>query len=89
MDTQKYDHNLKIKISKKIELLKDEYELFGIISLKKINDNNEDFKYIAYLNTLSIQKWIFFDDNEINEFNLDKNIDNINPIALFYQKIKD
>ena len=89
MDTQKYDHNLKIKISTKIELLKDKYELIGIISLKNIKDNNEESKYIAYLNILTHKKWIYFDDNEIDEFNLDKNIDNINPIALFYQIIKE
>ena len=88
LDNKKNEQYLKIKIKQKIKLLNDEYILIGIISLKDIKYNKDEniYRYIAYLNIISNKKWIYFDDNEINDYNLDKNLDNINPVALFYQK---
>jgi len=85
------EENFKIKINLELNIINDKYELIGIISLKyKKSENNEDNIYISYCKDFLNKKWIVYDENKVGvNFNLNENIDNIEPIVLFYQKIKN
>ena len=83
-------HDIKIDFGEKIKFANDEYNLIGIISLQKnTNSNVEDEMYFAYCKDHSNKKWIFYDKNNINNFNFEKNKNNIVPVVLFYQKMKE
>ena len=82
------EEELKIYINLNLHLLNDNYELIGIISIKN-NEETNDYAYIAYCKDYTINKWLFYDEDKIIDFNLNDNINNIFPIALFYQKIKE
>ena len=79
--------NLKINISGQICLLKDKYELIGVISLKNKKNNNENDIFISYLHSITEEKWIICEENKISEINSVYNLENLNPIVLFYQRI--
>ena len=76
---------IKIDLEEKINLSDDEYKLIGIISSEK-NNNLEEEKYNAYC--YSNKKWFFYDRQKKNNFDFNSNKENLNPIVLFFQKIK-
>ena len=79
------EYDIKIDFDEKIKLLNDEYNLFGIISLEK-NIKSEDDTYIAYCK--NDNKWVFYGDEVINNFDFENDKKNIVPIVLFYKKVK-
>ena len=82
--------DIKIDFDEKIKFSNDVYNLIGIISLQKnTNTNVEDEMYFAYCKDYSNKKWIFYDKNNINNFNFEKNKNDIVPVVLFYQKMKE
>lgn len=83
------NEDFKIKINMELNLLYDKFELFGIISKNKKSINNEDYIYISYCKDFLSEKWLLYDENKIIDFNMNENINNIEPIDLFYQKIKN
>ena len=80
---------LKINICEKIKILKNDFELISIIALKNKKENNrDDNKYNGYFKKISINKWFFYDDDKMKDIDINIYIENICPIALFYQKNK-
>ena len=78
----------KIKINIELNISNDKYELIGIISIKNKKDaNNEDNIFISYCKEFLNEKWLFYDESKVVDFNLNENINNIEPIVLFYKKI--
>ena len=89
-NNEEIGENLKIKINLELNIINDKYELIGIISIKyKKSENNEDNRFISYCKDFLNKKWIVYDENKVVDFNLNENIDNLDPIVLFYQKIKN
>ena len=79
---------LKINICEKVKTVKDEYELISIIESKNKKENNKDNKYNAYFKIISNNKWILYEDDKMKDVDINVYIENICPIALFYQKNK-
>ena len=83
-----YDNqeNIKINIQESIALLNENYVLIGVIC-SKIYLNEKIF--ISYCHDISDNKWFKFEDDNINEIDMNKEKDDIlYPESLFYQKIK-
>ena len=84
------EEDFKIKINTELNLLKDKYELIGIISIKnKKSNNNEDKIFISYCKDFLNEKWLVYDESKVEDYNLIENINKIEPLVLFYQKIKN
>ena len=81
---------LNISINEKIDILKDKYELIGIISIKNKNENNGEYKYIAYSHNFLNENWVMYDEyeNKIETINLNDILRKIHPLSLFYKKIE-
>ena len=78
--------NIKINFDERITLLNEKYDLIGII-FPKIYNNEK--KFISYCLDNSNNKWFKFEEENINEIDMNKEKNDIlYPESLFYQKIK-
>ena len=83
------EYEIKINFNETIKLSNDEYKLIGIISTKKdVNSNNDNDIFDTFCKDYISQKWIFYDDNKICYYDLNKNKNEILPVVLFYEKFK-
>ena len=83
-----YDNqeNIKLNFNESISLLNEKYILIGIIC-SKINHNEKIF--ISYCQNISDNKWFKFEEDYIDEIDMNKEKDGVlYPESLFYQKIK-
>ena len=88
-NNEEIKENFKIKINTELNIINDKYELIGIISIKyKKKDKNEDNIFISYCKDFLNEKWLVYDESKVVDYNLIENINKIEPIVLFYQKIK-
>ena len=78
--------NIKLNFNETITLSNEKYVLIGIIC-SKIYFNEK--KIISYCQDISDNKWFKFDEDNIDEIDMNKEKDDIlYPESLFYQKIK-
>ena len=78
--------NIKTNFNFNMTLLDDNYVLIGIISSKIYN--NEKI-YLTYCKDITSKKWFKFEEENLNEIDIDKEKEFIiHPVSLFYQKIK-
>ena len=83
-----YDNqeNIKLNFNESISLLNEKYILIGIIC-SKIYHNEKIF--ISYCQNISDNKWFKFEEDNIDEIDMNKEKDGVlYPESLFYQKIK-
>ena len=79
-------NKFKINLDENLYILNNSYELIGIIT--KIN-NDEENKFICYCQNIINKMWFKYDDENINNIDINEEKKNIlYPMALFYQKIK-
>ena len=79
----KIKDKLNINIQERIEINNEEFELFELITLDKLEMN----KFTSYCINNENHKWLIYSENKIDECNYSE-IFNLVPIILFYKKIK-